>query len=65
MSREMAKPKAGSWKRMKKIARYLVNRKRIICISNGKIVMINLMFVETVTGEDELVLENRPQGVFG
>ena len=28
MSREMAKPKVGSWKRMKKIARYLVNRKR-------------------------------------
>ena len=30
MSREMAKPMAGSWKRMKKIARYLVNRKRVI-----------------------------------
>ena len=30
MSRGMAKPKVGSWKRMKKIARYLVNRKRII-----------------------------------
>ena len=25
MSREMAKPMVGSWKRMKKIARYLVN----------------------------------------
>ena len=30
MSREMAKPKVGSWKRMKKIARYLVNRQRVI-----------------------------------
>ena len=30
MSREMAKPMVGSWKRMKKIARYLVNRKRVI-----------------------------------
>ena len=30
MSREMAKPKAGSWKRMKKIARYFINRKRVI-----------------------------------
>ena len=30
MSREMAKPMVGSWKRMEKIARYLVNRKRII-----------------------------------
>ena len=30
MSREMAKPKVGSWKRMKKIARYLVNRKKVI-----------------------------------
>ncbi len=26
----MAKPKMGSWKQMKKIARYLVNGKRII-----------------------------------
>ena len=30
MSREMAKPMVGSWQRMKKIARYLVNRKRVI-----------------------------------
>ena len=30
MSREMAKPKVGSWKRMKKIARYLVYTKRMI-----------------------------------
>ena len=30
MSREMAKPMVGSWKRMKKIARYLVNRKSVI-----------------------------------
>ena len=30
MSREMAKPMVGSWKRMKKIARYLINRKRVI-----------------------------------
>ena len=26
----MAKPMVGSWKRMKKIARYFVNRKRVI-----------------------------------
>ena len=31
MSREMAKPMVGSsWKRMKKVARYLINRKRVI-----------------------------------
>ena len=30
MSREMAKPMVGSWNRLKKIARYLVNRKRVI-----------------------------------
>ena len=30
VSREMAKPMVGSWKRMKKIARYLINRKRVI-----------------------------------
>ena len=30
MSRDMAKPTVGSCRRMKKIARYLVNRKRII-----------------------------------
>ena len=30
MSKEMAKPMVGSSKRMKKIARYLVNRKRVI-----------------------------------
>ena len=30
MSREMAKPMVGSWKRMKKIARYSVNRKKVI-----------------------------------
>ena len=29
-SREMAKPQRGSWKRMKKIARYLIGRKRIV-----------------------------------
>ena len=29
-SREMAKPIVGSWKRMKKIARYLVNRDRVV-----------------------------------
>ena len=30
VSREMANPKAGSWKGMKKIARYLINRKRVV-----------------------------------
>ena len=30
MSREMAKPMVGGRKRMKKIARYLVNRKKVI-----------------------------------
>ena len=30
MSREMAKPTVGSWKQMNKIARYFVNRKRVI-----------------------------------
>ena len=30
MSREIAKPMVGSWKRMKKIARDLVNRKKVI-----------------------------------
>ena len=30
MSMEMAKPIVASWKRMKKIARYLVNRKRVV-----------------------------------
>jgi hypothetical protein len=29
-SREMARPKRGSWKRMKKVARYLLNRRRIV-----------------------------------
>ena len=29
-SREMAKPKRGSWKRMKKIARYLMDRKSVV-----------------------------------
>ena len=29
-SREMANPIRGSWKRMKKVARYLVGRKRIV-----------------------------------
>ena len=28
MDREMAKPMVDSWKRMKKIARYLINRKK-------------------------------------
>ena len=30
VSREMAKPKVGSWKRMKKIARYLSNRVEVV-----------------------------------
>ena len=30
MKSEMAKPMVGSWKRMKKIARYLINSKRVI-----------------------------------
>ena len=30
ISREITKPMVGSWKRMKKIARYLVDKKRVI-----------------------------------
>ena len=30
MSREMAKPTRGSWVRMKKVARYLLNRERVV-----------------------------------
>ena len=30
MSREMSKPTIGSWKRVKKVARYLINRERIV-----------------------------------
>ena len=29
-SREMGSPKRGSWKRMKKLARYLVGRKKVV-----------------------------------
>ena len=29
-TKEMAKPSRGSWKRMKKVARYLVGRKRVV-----------------------------------
>jgi hypothetical protein len=29
-SKEMAQPKRGSWKRMKKIARYLAGRQRVV-----------------------------------
>ena len=30
LSREMDKPTSGSWRRMKKVARYLVDRKKIV-----------------------------------
>ena len=30
VSREMARPTAGSWRRVKKIARFLVGRKRVV-----------------------------------
>ena len=59
MSKEMAKPMVGSWKRMKKTARYLVHRKWVIRRSIGKINVENLMFVEIVIGVGELVQGNR------
>ncbi len=64
MSREMAKPKVGSWKRMKKIARYLLIGKEYYGTSKGKRGKISLRCGEIVIAEDARVPENRLHGVW-
>ena len=64
-SREMAKPTKGSWRRLKKVARYMLGVKSVKWFMSGRMNLHTAMSGRIVTGGEILRIGNPPLVGFG